>query len=107
MVRAQASATSASSACASSGSATTTGPGRPEVAVWNARADELGDPGGVVHRRHPLRHLAEHARVVELLERLAAEVAPRHLADEQDQRRRVLVRGVHADRGVGRARARA
>ena len=36
--------------------------------------DELGDRGGVLDHGHPLRHLAEHARVVELLEGLAAEV---------------------------------
>jgi hypothetical protein len=51
----------------------------------------------------PFRHLAEHAAVVELLERLAPAMPARHLPDEQDQRRRVLVGGMDADRGVGGA----
>jgi hypothetical protein len=37
-----ASGTAASSSWTSSGSATTTGPERPEVAVWNARAISSG-----------------------------------------------------------------
>ena len=67
--------------------------------------DMLGDPRGVVDLGRPLRDGAEHRRVVELLERIAAGVASRHLADEEDQRRRVLVGRVHADGCVGRARA--
>ena len=43
--------------------------------------------------------------VVDFLERLAVALVARHLADEQDHRRRVLECRVHADRGVGRARA--
>src|SRR5581483_4726752 len=38
----------------------------------------------------------------ELLKRLAAEVTPGNLADEEDERRRVLVGGVDADGGVRR-----
>ena len=52
-----------------------------------------------------MRERAEDGGEVELLERIAAGVAARHLADEEDQRRRVLVGGVHADGRVGRARA--
>ena len=66
--------------------------------------DQLGDRSGVVGGGDELRHLAEHARVVELLERLSAEVGARHLADEQDDRRRVLIGGVDPDRRVGGAR---
>ena len=58
---------------------------------------------GAVDRRDPLRHLAEHPAVVDLLERLALDEVGADLADEEDHRRRVLERGVHADRGVGRA----
>ena len=65
----------------------------------------LGDARGVVHLGRPLRDGAEDRRVVELLEGIAAGVATRHLADEEDQRRRVLVGGVHADGRVRRARA--
>ena len=60
---------------------------------------------GALDLRHPLRDPAEHGGVVDLLERLPAGHVPADLADEQDQRRRVLERGVHADRGVRRARA--
>ena len=80
-----ASATSASSSCASSGSAITTGPGRPEVGRVERARDQLGDRSGVVGGGDELRHLAEHARVVELLERLSAEVGARHLADEAER----------------------
>ena len=89
----------------SSGSASTTGPGRPAQAVVNARCDVLRDPVGAVDLRDPLRHRAEHPPVVDLLEGLALLLVGGDLADEQDQRRRVLERGVHADRRVRRAGA--
>ena len=69
--------------------------------------DVLRDPVGAVDLRDPLRHRPEHPPVVDLLERLALLLVGRDLADEQDQRRRVLERGVHADRrvrGAGPAR---
>ncbi len=50
-----------------------------------------------------LRDAAEDLAVVELLPRLAPAERSRHLADEQDHRRGVLLRGVHADRGLRRA----
>ena len=65
--------------------------------------EQLRQRGGVVGDRHPLGHLPEHQRVVELLERLPAEMGPRHVPDEQDQRCRVLVGGVDADCRVGGA----
>ena len=49
---------------------------------------------------------AEHAPVVDLLERLALGVLARDLPDEEHQRRPVLEGGVHADgrlRGAGAA----
>ena len=64
--------------------------------------------------RYPLRALdlprglrdpAEDLRVVELLPRLAASERARHLADEQEHRRRVLAGRVHSDRRLRRARA--
>jgi hypothetical protein len=69
----------------------------------------LGQPVGIVHLADPLgeaeRARAEHLPVVDLLERLAVALLARHLADEDDQRRRVLERGVDADRRVARARS--
>ena len=66
--------------------------------------DELRERGCALRLDDQLRDLAEHAPVVELLKRLATAVAARHLADEQDERGRVLVGGVDADRGMRRAR---
>ena len=48
----------------------------------------------------PLRHAAEHAPVVDLLERLAVDEVAADLSDEQDHRRRILRGRVHADRGI-------
>ena len=67
--------------------------------------DELRDPVGAVDLRHPLRHRAEHVAVVDLLERLAPHHLAADLADQEDQRRRVLERGVDAAGGVRRPRA--
>ena len=50
----------------------------------------------------PFRIGAERGRVVELLEGLAATVSARHLADEENERRRVLEGGVHAGRRMCR-----
>ena len=66
--------------------------------------DELGDALDLVDLRDPLRERAEHAPVVELLERLPLGVLARDLADEEDERRPVLERRVHADRRLRRAR---
>ena len=65
----------------------------------------FGDALGAVDLRHPLGHLAVHAAVVDFLERFAVDEIVAHLADEQDHRRRILIRRVHADRGVGGARS--
>ena len=62
--------------------------------------DELGDPVGIVDLLHPLRHRAEHVAVVDLLERLAAHHLAADLPDQEDQRGRVLERGVDAAGGV-------
>ena len=71
--------------------------------------DVFGQAVGVVDLADPLGHAqragAEHLPVVDLLEGLAVALVAGHLADEQDHRRAVLERGVHADAGVGRARA--
>ena len=62
----------------------------------------LRDAIGAVDLRDPLRQRAEHPPEVDLLERLALLLVGGDLADEQDQRRRVLERGVHADRRLRR-----
>ncbi len=99
-----ASAHSAGSRSMSSGSASTTGPGRPDGRAWKARLMNSGMRLGVVDLRHPFGELAEHAAVVELLERLALERrAPP--GRQQDQRRRILDRDVNAGAGVGGAGA--
>ena len=51
------------------------------------------------------RDTPEHVAVVELLPRFAPTKRPRHLADEEEHRRGVLLRRVDADSGLGRARA--
>ncbi|CFM02052.1 Uncharacterised protein [Bordetella pertussis] len=67
--------------------------------------DEFGNPLGAVDLRDPLGHLAEHAAVVDFLERLALHEVVADLADEQNHRGRVLVGRMHADAGVGGAGA--
>ena len=62
---------------------------------------ELRDPRGALDLGDPLRHRVEHPAVVDLLERLAILHVAADLADQEDQRRRVLVGRVDADRGVG------
>ena len=61
-----------------------------------ARIVDLGDPLG---------ELPEHAAVVDLLECLAIENVTAGLADEEQDRRRILEGGVDADRGMRRAGA--
>jgi hypothetical protein len=94
----------------SSGSTSTTGPGRPFMAVAKARATYSGC-GRVVDALHALGHAlgagAEEVEVVHLLEGLAVALVAGDVAHEQHHGRRVLEGRVHADRGVGRARARA
>ncbi len=53
--------------------------------------------------RDPFGHLAEHAAVIDFLKRFTFDEIVADLADEQNQRRRVLMCDVNADRGVGRA----
>ena len=74
--------------------------------------ERLGHRLGDVARRcrpptRPSRSPPNDLGVVELLPRLAAAERARHLPDEEDHRRRVLLRRVHADRRLRRARARA
>ena len=77
-------------------------PGPPRARGRECTGDELGNAVDLVDLRDPFRHLPEHAPVVQLLERLALLLIGRDLADEQDQRRRVLERRVHAHRRVRR-----
>ena len=92
-----ASATAALSVSMSSGSAITTGPGPPVDRAMKRVADELRNARGLLDLHDPLGDLAEHAPVVDLLERLALDLIARDLADEEHHRRRVLKRRVHAD----------
>ena len=62
---------SASSVSMSSGSAITTGPGRPDVATAKARVTSSGMRAGIVDLGHPFGDAAEEAPVVDLLEGLA------------------------------------
>ena len=61
-------------------------------------AQIFGNALRIVDLRDPLRHLAEHAPIVDFLESLTVEMFARALADQQDHRRGVLKRGMHADR---------
>ena len=82
----------------SSGSASTTGPGRPESASKKAALQVLGQAIGPIGVPRRLGEAAEGACVVDLLPGVTALERSRHMPDEQDQRRRVLHRGMHADR---------
>ena len=95
-------AMSASSSSMSLGRDTTTGPGRPERATWNARAMMRGTSRGSLISMTHLAMLPRNA-CSDLLAGLLAPVGPGHLADEQDQRRRVVPGEVHADARVGGA----
>ena len=70
----------------------------PTSAVRNARATTSGTRAALSTSTTHFAIAAEHALVVELLERLTLRVRARHLADEQHERRRVLERGVDAGR---------
>ena len=88
----------------SSGSASTTGPGPARLRDAKGARDVFGDALDAIDLRHPFGDAAVHAPVVDLLERLAIGEVAADLADEDDQRRRVLGCGVDADGGVRRAR---
>ena len=77
-------------------------PGRRDV---ERPRDELRDPVGAVDLLDPFRHRPEHLAVVDLLECLAPRHLPAHLADQEEQRRRVLKGGVDPAGGMRRARA--
>jgi len=65
--------------------------------------DDLGEARRVVHFRRPFGERAEGGAVIELLEGLALAHAALDLADEEDQRRGILLGDVDAGRGVRRA----
>ena len=67
--------------------------------------DQFGHARGAIDLDHPLGDRPEHLLVVELLERLALAHAALDLADEHDQRRRILRRDVDAVGAVHRAGA--
>ena len=72
--------------------------------VDGVRDDFRGAVGGG-GLRHPFREGREHLAVVDFLERVAAGVLMRDLADEQQHGRAVLEGDVHADRAVAGAGA--
>ena len=84
----------------SSGSASTTGPGRPEVAGVKRPADVLGQALGVLDLRDPLRERSIHQPVVDLLEGLAVGHGATDLPDQQHHGRRILEADMHAGTGV-------
>lgn len=59
-------------------------------------ADIFRNARRIVDLRHPLGHLAEHAAIVEFLERFAVEHLAADLADQQDHRGAVLHGDMHA-----------
>ncbi len=67
-------------------------------------AHQLRNTACVLDLDDPLGQLAEHAAIVDLLERLPIGRLARHLADQQDHGRRILEAGMQADAGIGRAR---
>ncbi len=67
--------------------------------------NKLRDALSLVDLRDPLCHRAEHASIVDLLEGFAFGEVVADLADEQDDRGRILERRVNADGRVGRTRA--
>ena len=69
----------------SSGNAMTTGPGSPVMATCKPRKIVRECPGRIGDLRYPFGDAAEHAGVVDLLERVATQVRRGHLPDQQDQ----------------------
>ena len=67
-------------------------------------ADHFGHAVGAVDLRDPFRHLPVHSAVIDFLKGFALGVLAVDLADEQNQRSRILECSVQADARVGRAR---
>src|SRR5690349_21618007 len=64
----------------------------------------FGNAIGAVDLCDPLRHRPIHAAVIDFLERFALDDVVPHLTYEQNDRRGILMRGMDAERCVGRAR---
>jgi hypothetical protein len=67
--------------------------------------DQFGYACRIVDLSRPFGHRAKHRAIIDLLEGLALTHIARHLADEHDERRRILLRDMDAGRGIGGARA--
>ena len=65
--------------------------------------DVFGDPRSDVDLRRPFGDRAEHLAVIDFLKRLAVHHVAADLADQHDHRRRILERGMDADRRMARA----
>ena len=66
--------------------------------------NQLRNALGIVDLRHPFRQRPEHPAIIHLLEALAVRLGKRDLADEQQHRRRVLKRHMHANGAMARPR---
>jgi len=65
----------------------------------------FGDARRIVDPRCPFADRPKEGRKIDLLEPLAPLHAARDIADEQNHRLRILMRDMHPDAGIGRARA--
>ena len=92
-------------AVTSLGMSTTTGPGRPVVAMWNAFLIVEARSFTSFTRKLCFTHRARDADGVALLERVQADGVRRHLAGEHHHRDRVHVGGGDAGHRVGHAGA--
>ena len=85
---------------------TTTGPGRPDVAIWNASWIVAPSLRRILHQIIVLGAVPRDADRIGLLERVGADQGGRHLPGDDDHRDRIHQRVGDAGDGVGRARAR-
>ncbi len=97
---------SSSSTPTSLGMSTSTGPGRPVVAMWNAARMTVGQLTGAAHEEVVLRYGQRDARDVRLLERVPADERPGHVARDGYQGNRVHKRRGQAGHQIGGAGAR-
>ena len=93
-----------SSSKISSGRITATGPCVPLSATWKARAIASDACSGSLTSITSLVTSDKQARIILLLQRQAAEILALDLADQQHQRRRVVIGRMQRDHGVRQPR---
>jgi hypothetical protein len=81
------------------------GPGHAGGGEVKGARRHFGDALGIADLDHQLCHVAEHALVGHFLEGAAAAVLALDLADEQQQRHRILLRRMYGDGGIAGAGA--